>query len=164
MDRNKIVLAGAAVIVVGLVAYKMQASKTYEPIVFMNEKYSHVDETEVNKVENHFFTPGGVAIPEAGSFIQISKYDHPDLTAGQVSRVQDQVIRSFGLRPVEGYEDRFFGLFRGSVPVYGYMGPDAFVLQVGPNDSEADEGKLLAAAADRIDELVEIPTEFSRER
>jgi len=26
MDRNKILLAGAAVIVVGLVAYKMQAS------------------------------------------------------------------------------------------------------------------------------------------
>ena len=160
MDRNKILLAGAAVIVVGLVAYKMRPSKSYEPIIFMDEQYSHVDMTEVNKIENHFFTPGGVGISEAGRFIQISKYDHPDLTADQVSRVQSQVITSFGLRPVEGYENRFFGVFEGSVPVYGYMGADAFVLKVGPKDNVADERVLLAAAAARIDELSEIPTDF----
>lgn len=160
MDRNKILLAGAAVIVVGLAAYKMRPGKSYEPIVFMDEQYSHVDMTEVNKVENHFFTPGGVGVSEAGRFIQISKYDHPDLTADQVSRVQSQVITSFGLRAVEGYEDRFFGVFRGSVPVYGYMGADAFVLKVGPKDNVADERVLLAAAAARIDELSEIPTDF----
>ncbi len=160
MDGNKILLAGAAVILVGLVAYKTLSSNGYEPIVFMDETYSHVDETEVNKVENHFFTPGGVAVSDAGSFIQVSKYDHPDLTAGQVSRVQAQVIQSFGLQALEGHEDRFFGLFRGTVPVYGYMGPDAFVLQVGPKDGDADAGELVAAAAHRIDELSEIPIDF----
>jgi len=160
MDRNKILLAGAAVIVVGLVAYKMRPSKSYEPIIFMDEQYSHVDMTEVNKVENHFFTPGGVGASEAGRFIQISKYDHPDLTADQVSRVQSQVIRSFGLRAVEGSENRFFGVFQGSVPVYGYMGANAFVIKVGPKESVADERELLAAAAVRIDELSEIPTDF----
>jgi len=160
MDRSKILLAGAAVIAVGFVANEMLTSKTYEPIVFMDEEYSHVDETEVNKVENHFFTPGGVAVPEATNFIQISKYDHADLTADQVRRVQHQVIRSFGLQAVEGYEDRFFGVFQRSLPVYGYMGPGAFVLQVGPEDSEADEAELLAAASDRIEELSEIATDF----
>lgn len=160
MDRNRILLAGAAVIVVGLVAYKMASRKSYEPIVFMGEKYSHVDETEVNKVENHFFTAGGVALPEAGGFIQISKYDHPDLTANQVRRVQNQVIKSFELQAVEGYEDRFFGVFRGSVPVYGYMGTDAFVLRVGPEVSDADEAALRAAAADPVDKLSEIPRDF----
>lgn len=160
MDRNKMLLAGAAIIVIGFIGYKMLSSVSYEPIVFMAEEYAHVDETEVNEVENHFFTPGGVAVPEAGRFIQISKYDHPGLTEGQVSRVQNQVIQSFGLRAVAGYEDRFFGVFRGNVPVYGYMGPDAFVLQVGPKESQADERQLLAAAADRIDELSEIPTDF----
>jgi hypothetical protein len=114
----------------------------------------------VNKVENHFYTPGGVDLDEAGRFIQISKYDHADLTADQVSRVQAQVITSFGLQVVQGYDDRFFGLYRGTVPVYGTMGADAFVLHVGPKDTSADKAQLLAAAGARIDELSRIPTAF----
>ncbi|MGB3050628.1 MAG: hypothetical protein WBB42_06490 [Polyangiales bacterium] len=160
MDKNKILLAGAAIILVGFVAYKTLSSQSYEPIIFMGEKYTHVEKTEVNKVENHFFTPGGVDVNEAGRFIQISKYDHVDLTADQVSRVQHQVITSFALRAVEGYDDRFFGLYRGSVPVYGYMGADAFVLHVGPEQINADNAEVRAAAAARIDELSRIPTAF----
>lgn len=157
MDRNRILLAGAAVIVVGLVAYKTLTRKSYAPIGFMDDEYSHVDMSEVNKVQNHFYTPGGVALPEAARFIQISKYDHPDLTPDQVRSVQNQVIRSFDLKALEGHDDRFFGVFRRSVPVYGYMGADAFVLHVGPEDSEIDKAALRAAAAARIDELSRIP-------
>lgn len=160
MDRNKILLGVAATIAVGFVAYEMLVGQSYDPIVFMGDEYTHVEKTEVNTVENHFFTPGGVDVNEAGRFIQISKYDHPDLTADQVGRVRQQVITSFALRPIEGYDDRFFGLYRGSVPVYGYMGADAFVLHVGPTQSDADEAELLAAAAARVDELSRIPTDL----
>ena len=34
------------------------------------------------------FTPGGVALDETDGFIQISKYDDPDLTPQQVRLVQ----------------------------------------------------------------------------
>ncbi len=160
MEKNEILLAGAAIIVVGFVAYKMLSSQRYEPVIFMGEEYAHVEKTEVNKVENHFFTPGGVDLDEAGRFIQISKYDHADLTTDQVSRVQAQVITSFGLQAVQGYDDRFFGLYRRTVPVYGTMGADAFVLHVGPKDTNVDKAQLLAAAGARIDELSRIPTAF----
>lgn len=160
MDRIKILLAGAAIIVVGFVAYKALSNPRYEPILFMGEQYTHVEKTEVNKVENHFFTPGGIDVNDAGRFIQVSKYDHPDLTADMVSRVQTQVIASFALRAVPGSDDRFFGLYRGTVPVYGYMRADAFVLHAGPEQGNADEAALLAAAAARIDELSGIPTGF----
>ena len=153
MDRTKTLLAGAAILVLGFVVYKALSSQSFEPIPFMGEQYTHVETTEVNKVENHFFTPGGVDVNEAGRFIQISKYDHPDLTADQVSRVQAQVTTSFALQAIEGYEDRFFGLYRGTVPVYGYMRADAFVLHVGPSVGNADDAELLAAAAARIDDL-----------
>lgn len=160
MDKNKILLAGAVIIGVGFVAYKTLSSQSYEPIVFMGEQYAHVEKTEVNKVENHFFTPGGVDVNEAGRFIQISKYDHADLTVDQVSRVQAQVITSFALQALDGYDDRFFGLYRGTVPVYGFMRTDAFVLHVGPEQSNSDEAALRGAAAARIDELSRIPTAF----
>jgi len=160
MDGIKILLAGAAVIVVGFFAYKALSNSRYEPILFMGEQYTHVEKTEVNKVENHFFTPGGVDVNDSGRFIQISKYDHPDLTADMVSRVQAQVISGFALRALPGSDDRFFGLFRGTVPVYGYMRADAFVLHAGPNQANPDNAALLADAAARIDELSGIPTGF----
>ena len=160
MDRNKILLGVAATIAIGLIAYQMLIGQSYDPIVFMGDEYRHVEKTEVNTVENHFFTPAGVEVNEAGRFIQISKYDHPDLTADQVGLVQQQVITSFALRAIEGYDDRFFGLYRGTVPVYGYMRADAFVLHAGPEQGNADEAALRAAAAARIDELSGIPTGF----
>jgi hypothetical protein len=44
--------------------------------------------------------------------------------------------------------------------VYGTMGADAFVLHVGPKDTNVDKAQLLAAAGARIDELSRIPTAF----
>ena len=160
MDRSKFYLVGVAFVALGLFAYKKLSSKSYEPIVFMGETYLHVEDNEVNKVENHMFTPGGVDVAETGRFIQISKYDHPDLTAEQVHRVQQQVIRSFGLRPLEGSEDRFFGVFDGTVPVYGYMKPDAFVLKIGPKHPAADREALRAGAGSRIDELSRVSSDL----
>ena len=88
MDRSKAVLIGAAIIVLGTVAYKKLTRKTHQPIVFMGTAYLHVEDNEVNKVENHMFTPGGVALDETDGFIQISKYDDPDLTPQQLRLVQ----------------------------------------------------------------------------
>jgi hypothetical protein len=144
MDRSKLYLVIAALVVVGLFAYKKLSSKSYAPIVFMGETYMHVEDTEVNKVENHMYTPGGVDIAETGEFTQISNYDHPDLPAQQVRRVQQQVTRSFSLQAVEGSQNRFFGIFEGTVPVYGYMKADAFLLEVGPKDSAANRESLRA--------------------
>ena len=160
MSSSKLFLVGVAIIAVGFAVYQKVSSRSYEPIVLLGETYVHVEDNEVNKIENHFFTPGGVAVSETDRFVQISKYDHPDLTAQQVSRVQQQVIHSFGLRAVEGYPDRFFGVFEGTVPVYGYMAADAFLLQVGPKNSGADEAALLAASDARITALSEIRTDF----
>ena len=160
MDRSKFYLVVAALVVVGLLAYKKLSGKSYAPIVFMGETYQHVEDNEVNKVENHMFTPGGVAVDETDEFIQISKYDHPDLTAQQVRLVQRQVISSFSLRAVEGDEDRFFGVFEGTVPVYGYMKADAFVLKVGPKHRAADREALRADAGVHLDELSSISSDF----
>jgi hypothetical protein len=160
MDRNKVYLVVIALVVVGLLAYNKLSSRSYEPIVFMGETYFHVEDNEVNKVENHMFTPGGVPVDETDEFIQISKYDHPDLTPQQVGIVQKQVISSFRLRALEGSQDRFFGLFDRSVPVYGYMKADAFVLKVGPKDLAADLEALRARAGVRIDALSSVATDF----
>ncbi|NNE17552.1 MAG: hypothetical protein HKN10_03640 [Myxococcales bacterium] len=160
MDRNKVYLGVAALVVVGLLAYNRLNSRSYEPIVFMGQTYLHAEDNEVNKVENHMYTPGGVPMAETEEFIQISKYDHPDLTAQQVSVVQRQVINSFRLQALEGSQDRFFGLFDRSVPVYGYMKADAFVFKVGPNDPAADHQALRAGAGARIDALSSIATDL----
>lgn len=160
MDRNKVYLVVVALVVVGLLAYNKLSSKSYEPIVFMGETYFHADDNEVNKVENHMFTPGGVPMEETDEFIQISKYDHPDLTAPQVGIVQKQVISTFRLRALEGSQDRFFGLFNRSVPVYGYMKADAFVLKVGPKDLEADHDALRARAGVQLNELASVSTDL----
>jgi len=160
MDRNKVYLVVIALVVAGLLAYNKLSSRSYEPIVFMGETYFHVEDNEVNKVENHMFTPGGVPVDETDEFIQISKYDHPDLTPQQVGIVQKQVISSFRLRALEGSQDRFFGLFDRSVPVYGYMKADAFVLKVGPKDLAADLEALRAGAGVRIDALSSVATDF----
>lgn len=153
MDKAKFYLVAAAVIALSLVAYRKLSHASYEPIVFMGTTYEHVEDNEVNKVQNHFFTPGRTALDEAEEFIQVSKYSHPDLTPRQVRLVQTQVIESFGLRALDGSEDRFFGLFRGRTPVYGYMRPDAFLLKVGPEHREADGEALGAAAGAAVDEL-----------
>ena len=42
MDRSKAVLIGAAIIVLGVVAYKKLTRNTYQPIVFMGAAYLHV--------------------------------------------------------------------------------------------------------------------------
>jgi hypothetical protein len=160
MDRSKVYLLVVALVLGGLLAYSQFSTSRYAPIVFMDETYLHADENEVNKVENHMYTPEGIPMPETDTFIQISKYDHPDLTARQVAIVQRQVITSFRLEALEGFEDRFFGLFDGSVPVYGYMKADAFVLKVGPNDLAADPQALRAGAGARVDALSSIPTDL----
>jgi len=160
MDRNKVYLVVIALVVAGLLAYNKLSSRSYEPIVFMGETYFHVEDNEVNKVENHMFTPGGVPVDETDEFIQISKYDHPDLTPQQVGIVQKQVISSFRLRALEGSQDRFFGLFDRSVPVYGYMKADAFVLKVGPKDLAADLEALRAGAGVRVDALSSVATDL----
>jgi hypothetical protein len=160
MDRSKVYLVVIALVVVGLLAYKKLSSRSYAPIVFMGERYQHVEDNEVNKVENHMFTRGGVPVDESDEFIQISKYDHPDLTAQQVGIVQKQVISSFRLQALDGSQDRFFGLFDRSVPVYGYMKADAFVLKVGPKDLAADLEALRAGAGVRIDALSSFATDF----
>jgi len=160
MDRNKVYLVVVALVVVGLLAYNKLSSRSYEPIVFMGETYFHVEDNEVNKVENHMFTPGGVPVDETDEFIQISKYDHPDLAPQQVDIVQRQVISSFRLRALEGSRDRFFGLFEDTVPVYGYMKADAFVLKVGPKDAAADHDALRAGAGGRIDALAGLSTDL----
>lgn len=160
MDRSKVYLVVVALVVVGLFAYNKLSSRSYAPIVFMGETYLHVEDNEVNKVENHMFTPAGVPMPETDAFIQISKYDHPDLTAQQVAIVQQQVISSFRLRALEGSQDRFFGLFDRSVPVYGYMKADAFVLKVGPTDPAPDLEALRAGAGMRVDALASVSTDL----
>ena len=160
MDRSKVYLLVVALVLGGLLAYSQLYTSRYEPIVFMGETYLHADDNEVNKVENHMYTPGGVPMPETDAFIQISKYDHPDLTAQQVAIVQRQVITSFRLEALEGSENRFFGLFDRSVPVYGYMKSDAFVLKVGPNDPAADSEALRAGAGVRVDALSSIATDL----
>lgn len=160
MDKAKLYLIAAAVVALGVVAYEKLSNASYEPIVFTGTSYEHIDDNEVNKVQNHFFTPGRTALDEAEEFIQISKYDHPDLTPRHVSLVQSQVIKAFGLRALEGSEDQFFGLFRGRTPVYGYMRPDAFLLKVGPEEGEADGEALRAEAGAAIDELSRVSTDF----
>ena len=160
MDRSKVYLVVIALVVVGLLAYKKLSSKSYERIVFMGETYQHAEDNEVNKVENHMFTRGGLPVDDSDEFIQISKYDHPDLTPQQVGIVQKQVISSFRLRALEGSRERFFGVFEGTVPVYGYMKADAFVLKVGPKDPAADGDALRASAGARIDGLSSIATDF----
>ncbi len=160
MDRSKVYLVVVALVVVGLLAYKKLSSKSYAPIVFMGETYLHADDNEVNKVENHMFTPGGVPMAETEEFIQISKYDHPDLTAQQVGIVQKQVISSFRLKALDGSQDRFFGLFDRSVPVYGYMKADAFVFKVGPKDLAADLEALRAGAGVQVDALAGVATDL----
>lgn len=160
MDKIKFYLVAAAVVALGLVAYKKISNASYEPIVFMGQTYLHSDDNEVNKVQNHFFTPDGATIDEVDEFIQISKYDHPDLTPLQVGMVQRQVIRGFRLQALEGSEDRFFGLVQRTLPVYGYMKPDAFLLKVGPDQGNADAGALRAAAGTAVDELSTISTDF----
>lgn len=160
MDRSKVYFVVVALVIIGLLADKKLSNKSYAPIVFMGDTYLHVEDNEVNKVENHMFTPGGVPVDETDEFIQISKYDHPDLTPQQVGIVQKQVISSFRLRALEGSQDRFFGLFDRSVPVYGYMKADAFVLKVGPKDLAADLEALRAGAGVRIDALSSVATDF----
>ncbi|MDH3654961.1 MAG: hypothetical protein OEN21_11885 [Myxococcales bacterium] len=160
MDRSKVYLVVVALVVVGLLAYKKLSSKSYEPIVFMGETYFHVEDNEVNRVENHMFTPGGVPVDETDEFMQISKYDHPDLTGQQVRLVQKQVISSFRLRALEGAPEQFFGVFEGTVPVYGYMKADAFVLKVGPKGQAADGDALRAGAGARIDALASVSTDL----
>ena len=135
---------GAAVVLVALLGYWL-LSDNYPSVVLGAETYEHVEVTVVNEVENHFFTVDGVDVDDSDRFLQISKYDHPDLTPDRVRLVQSQVIRSFGLQPLEGHQDQFFGVFRGTVPVYGYMGPKAFVIQVGPRSADRDEAALDAA-------------------
>lgn len=158
MDKKKTVLISVPIIVLGFAAYKM-LSNSHVPIFVGGEKYTHVDVSEVNGVENHFFTPQGVDVPKADKFIQISKYDHSDLTADHVSIVQSQIIKSFGLQPIEGYDDRFFGMFRGTLPVYGLMSTGAFVLHFGPQSAE-DPAELRAGADGFIDQLAAIPIDF----
>ncbi|MFW2389943.1 MAG: hypothetical protein ACN4G0_16510 [Polyangiales bacterium] len=160
MDRSKFYLVIVALVVVGLFAYKKLTSKSYAPIDFMGETYLHVEDNEVNKVANHMYTPGGVDIAETGEFIQISKYGHPDLTAQQVRRVQQQVTRSFSLQAVDGSRDRFFGIFEGTVPVYGYMKADAFLLKVGPKDPTANRESLRADSGARIDALSRVSSDL----
>jgi hypothetical protein len=160
MNRSRAILAGLVVIALGLMACKKLSSKSYEPIAFMGATYEHVEDNEVNKVENHFFTPGGVAVAGADEFIQISKYDYPDLTPQQVRLVQKQVINSFGLQAVEGSDDRFFGVFEGTVPVYGHMRADAFVIKVGPQHRAANVEALRTTAGVRIDELSRVSSDF----
>lgn len=98
-----------------------------------------------------------MAVAGAGEFIQISKYDHPDLTPQQVRQVQKQVIDSFRLQPLEGSGERFFGVFEGTVPVYGQMRADAFLLKIGPQHRAEDIGALRSTAGPSIDELSRIP-------
>ncbi|MGB5366990.1 MAG: hypothetical protein WBM75_14065 [Polyangiales bacterium] len=160
MDRNKVYLVVVGLAVVGLLVYNKLSRRSYEPIVFMGETYLHADDNQVNKVENHMFTPRGVPMAETDAFIQVSKYDHPDLTPQQVGIVQKQVISSFRLQALEGSPDRFFGSFDRSVPVYGYMKADAFVLKVGPKDLAADHDALRAGAGVPIDALSSVATNF----
>jgi hypothetical protein len=160
MGNSKTLLVVAVVVALGVLAYKKLSTKSYEPIVFLGETYVHVDGNEVNKVENHMFTSGGVALDETDGFIQISKYDDPDLTPQQVRLVQKQVIKSFGLQAVDGSPNRFFGVFRGTVPVYGFMKDDAFVLKVGPQQAAVDSEALRAASGASIDALSRVPTRF----
>jgi len=160
MDRIKFYLVAAAVVALGVVAYEKISNASYEPIVFMGQTYLHAEDNEVNEVQNHFFTPDGAAIDEVDEFIQISKYDHPDLTPRHVGMVQQQVIRGFRLHALEGSEDRFFGLFQSTLPVYGFMKPDAFLLKVGPEQRDADAAALRAAAGPPLDELSGISTDF----
>ncbi len=147
---------GAVVVVAGALGY-WKFAKSYPPVRVGAETYEHVEFTEVNRVENHFFTVDGVDVDGADSFIQISNYGHPDLTDAQVRVTQTQVIQSFALKPLETADDRFFGVFRGTVPVYGYMTPKAFVLRVGPK-GDVDEAEQNADAV--IEALSRVPTEF----
>jgi uridine phosphorylase len=147
---------GAVVIVAGALGY-WTLSKSYPPVSVGAATYEHVEVTEVSRVENHFFTVDGVDVEGADSFIQISKYGHPDLTEAQVRVTQTQVIQSFALEPLEAADDRFFGVFRGTVPVYGYMTSKAFVLRVGPQ-GDVDEAEQNADAV--TEALSRVPTEF----
>ena len=62
MDRSKVCFVVVALVIVGLLADKQLSNKSYAPIVFMGDTYLHVEDSEVNKVENHMFTPGGVPV------------------------------------------------------------------------------------------------------
>ncbi|MCP4446867.1 MAG: hypothetical protein GY811_16185, partial [Myxococcales bacterium] len=157
---NKRIIIVAAVLVAGVIGYKLFSKKSYPPIIFADETYKHVQDTEINKIENHFYTPNGVDIEKADEFIQISKYGHPDLTENQIDTVQKQVIRSFGLKAVSGHDDRFYGIFQGALPVYGYMGPEAFVLHFGPEGEQGSADDLLEGASGIIDELEFIADEI----
>jgi hypothetical protein len=155
MDNNWLKLAGVVVVVVlGFVGYRL-LGKSYAPVVVAGETYTHVEMTEVNKVQNHFFTLNGTDVDDSDRFVQISKYDHPDLTPDQVRVVQQQVIQTDRLQPIEGYDDRFFGV-SGTVPIYGYMGTAAFVLKVGPKTADLEEAELAAEAM--TDALSRVPT------
>ena len=159
MVNTKVVLGAIGAIVIAFVGYKL-LGKNYEPISIGDEIFLHVDMKENNQVENHFFTPNGTDVAKADKFIQITKYDHPDLTPRHVAQIQTQVIRAFKLRPVEGQGDRYFGVFRGSLPVYAYKGETAFVIHAGPEEAEPDKAALLAGANGLIDGLADIRTDF----
>ena len=154
MDRSKFYLVVAALVVVGLLAYKKLSSKSYEPIVFMGETYLHVEDNEVNRVENHMFTPGGVAVAETDEFIQISKVrpPGPDCAAGSPrAAAGDQQFSACGRSraPKTGS----LACLRARCRLRVHEKPMRFVLKVGPKHRAADREALRDGAGVHIDEL-----------
>lgn len=127
--------------------------KQLDPLTFNRTTYEHIDTSRDNNVANHFFTPFGTAIDDADSFIQITDMSNPNLTASHRDNIRRQISTTMSLKPLVKGSHRYFGMFRGSHPIYGIDHDSSFVILFVGKGASKDEAFLRSHADSVLKQL-----------
>ena len=101
--------------------------RDYDPLYFNNSTFNYVESTNNSKVSNHFFTPDGIDVKKSSEVIQITDVSHPELTKNQVNIVRNQIMTTMDLQPINGRNNRYFGMFDNRHPIYAIERNSTFI-------------------------------------
>ncbi len=156
---NKDVKFWAGLALVGLLAFAAYKyfHKTYDPIVFLEKKYLHVEVISQNEhVHNHIFTVKGVPISKSKEWIQITNLG-PKVTKAMRDQVDQQIRSTMRVKPLPGSANRLFGTMQG-VAVHVYMMESTYLIYA-EEMVQGGEEEYRANAGPKFDAMEWIPAD-----
>ena len=149
MSATKLAIIG---IVMALIWFVFLNEK-HDPINFSGEVYEYVETTNVNVVKNIFYTPNGVNLDGSPKAIQIVNARHPNITEAKLQLLRRQLSETMALKAIDGYTNRYFGIFKNRDLMYALEKNNVFIIYVVIRGFSSDESTLREEAHQVIDAL-----------
>lgn len=151
MNITKLAIIGITVVA----AWFIFSNEKYEPISHSGEVFEHIETINENNARTIFYTPNGVALEESPKFIELLQVTDPDITEARLKGFRQHILRTMSLKAIDGYKNRYFGMFRNEGFMYGLEKNNVFIIYFVAGGSSNDntkrrEANLVIDALDNI--------------